>query len=247
MDPIRTLHPLARAWLLDGPLSVDLDAYLALLERGRYAEGSVEKYLRALAHLSHWMTRCRLAAEQLDEDFVDQFLNHHLLRCDCHATTLRTRGDLSAGLGHLLAVLRLQRVIAQRPSPIGPVAEALCRYDAHMRAARGLAAGTREGRLSIVGPKKTSVLLIPLPPSGRSDRAHAPEGGPAAASEHRQAVDGGSEARSSLDIVSGRALAAGVFEKASSSDALTALAAPRAVATPQRTASSREAPERRSR
>lgn len=63
MDPIPTLHPLARAWLLDGPLSADLEAYLALLERGRYAEGSVEKHLRALAHFSHWMTRCRLAAE----------------------------------------------------------------------------------------------------------------------------------------------------------------------------------------
>jgi hypothetical protein len=68
MDPIRTLHPLARAWLLDGPLSAVLDPYLALLERGRYAEGSVERHLRALAHFSHWMTRCRLAVEQLDED-----------------------------------------------------------------------------------------------------------------------------------------------------------------------------------
>jgi integrase/recombinase XerC len=151
MDPIRMLHPLARAWLLDGPLSADLDAYLALLERGRYAEGSVEKHLRALAHFSHWMTRCRLAVEQLDEDFVDQFLNHHLPRCDCHATALRTRGDLSAGLGHLLTVLRLQRVIAEPPSPTGPVAEELCRYDTHMRDARGLAAGTRERRLCIVG------------------------------------------------------------------------------------------------
>ena len=33
MDLIRTLHPLARAWLLDGPLSSHLDAYLALLAR----------------------------------------------------------------------------------------------------------------------------------------------------------------------------------------------------------------------
>jgi integrase/recombinase XerC len=151
MDPIRTLHPLARAWLLDGPLSLHLDAYMALLERGRYAEGSLEKHVRALAHFAHWMTRCRLAAQQLDEDFVDQFLNHHLSRCDCHATALRTHGDLSAGLGHLLAVLRQQRVIPERPSPTGPVAEELCRYDAHMRDARGLAPGTREWRLSIVG------------------------------------------------------------------------------------------------
>jgi integrase/recombinase XerC len=151
MDPIRSLHPLDRAWLLDGPLSADLDAYVALLERGGYAQGSTEKHLRALAHFAHWMTRCRLAPEQLDEDFVDQFLNHHLPRCDCHATALRTRGDLSAGLGHLLALLRRQRVIPERPSPTGPVAEELCRYDAHMRGARGLAVGTRAGRLSIVG------------------------------------------------------------------------------------------------
>jgi len=151
MDSIRTLHPLTRAWLLDGPLSAHLDAYLTLLERGRYAEGSIEKHLRALAHFAHWMTRCRLAAGQLDEDFVGQFLNHHLPRCDCHATALRTRGDLSAAFGHLLAVLRQQRVIPEQPSPTGPVAEELCRYDAYMRNARGLAEGTREGRLSIVG------------------------------------------------------------------------------------------------
>ena len=62
MDSIRTLHPLTRAWLLDGPLSAHLDGYLTLLERGRYAEGSIEKHLRALAHFAHWMTRCRLAA-----------------------------------------------------------------------------------------------------------------------------------------------------------------------------------------
>jgi integrase/recombinase XerC len=151
MDPIRSLHPLDRAWLLDGPLSADLDAYVSLLERGGYAQGSTEKHLRALAHFAHWMTRSRLAPEQLDEDFVDQFLNHYLPRCDCHATALRTRGDLSAGLGHLLALLRRQRVIPERPSPAGPVAEELCRYDAHMRDARGLAVGTRAGRLNIVG------------------------------------------------------------------------------------------------
>ena len=77
MDSIRTLHPLTRAWLLDGPLSAHLGAYLTLLERGRYAEGSIEKHLRALPHFAHWMTRCRLAAGQLDEGFVGQSLNHH--------------------------------------------------------------------------------------------------------------------------------------------------------------------------
>ena len=67
MDSISSLHPMARAWLLDGPLSAHVDAFQALLERGRYAEGGMDKGLRALAHFAHWMTRCRLSAEQIDE------------------------------------------------------------------------------------------------------------------------------------------------------------------------------------
>jgi integrase/recombinase XerC len=150
MDSIRTLHPLAKAWLLDGPLAAHLDAYLELLERGGYSPGSSATYVRALAHFAHWMTRCRLETEQLNEEFVDQFLSHHLPRCDCHATALREVVELRAGLGHLLGMLRAQQTIAQPPPPSGPIAEELCRYDAHMRDARRLAGGTREGRLSII-------------------------------------------------------------------------------------------------
>ena len=42
MDLILSMHPMARAWLLDGPLSSYVGAFQALLERGRYAEGSSE-------------------------------------------------------------------------------------------------------------------------------------------------------------------------------------------------------------
>jgi len=151
MDSIRSLHPMARAWLLDGPLSSHVDTFQARLERGRYAEGSVEKALRALAHFAHWMTRCRLSAEHIDEALVEQFLDSHLPRCDCHATALRTHADLRANLAHLVASLRAQHVIVELPGPSGPIAEELCRYNVHMRDARGLAIGTREHRLSMVG------------------------------------------------------------------------------------------------
>ena len=67
MDSILSLHPIARAWLLDGPLSPHVDVFQALLERGRYAEGSMDNALRAWSHFAHWMTRCRLSAEQIDE------------------------------------------------------------------------------------------------------------------------------------------------------------------------------------
>ena len=150
MDLIRSMHPMARAWLLDGPLSSYVDSFQALLERGRYAEGSMEKALRAWSHFAHWMTKCQLAAEQIDEALVEQFLGSHLPRCDCHASALRTHGDLRASLGHLLALLREQHVIVELPGPSGPVADELTRYDVHMRDARGLAIGTREDRLALV-------------------------------------------------------------------------------------------------
>lgn len=150
MDPICALNPLARAWLLDGPLASHLTSYLALLERGNYATGSTTTYARALAHFAHWMALSGLEAMQLDEATVAEFLNDHLPRCDCDATALRTAADLRAGLSHLMRLLRSLRVIPEPPLPTGPIAEELCRYDTHMRDARGLAAGTREGRLSLV-------------------------------------------------------------------------------------------------
>jgi integrase len=50
----------------------------------------------------------------------------------------------------MLEVLRAQGVIARASAPTGPIADELGRYDAHMSRARGLAAGTRRGRLRIV-------------------------------------------------------------------------------------------------
>jgi len=121
-----------------------------LLERGRYAEGSSAAALRGWSHFAHWMTKCQLSAEQIDEALVGQFLDSHLPRCDCHPAALRTRSDLSASLGHLLALLREQHVIVELPGPSGPVAEELTRYNTHMRDARGLALGTREDRLACI-------------------------------------------------------------------------------------------------
>lgn len=151
MDSTRSLHPMAKAWLLDGPLSLYVDAFEALLERGRYADGTAATDMRALAHFAHWMTRCRLTADQIDEGLVRQFLDSHVPRCDCHATALRNPSDLRASLAHLLALLREQHVILELPGPSGPIAEELNRYNVHMRDACGLGVGTRAGRLAIVG------------------------------------------------------------------------------------------------
>lgn len=64
MDLIRPMHPLTRAWLLDGPLSSYVEVFQAMLERGPYTEGSSATALRAWSQFAHWMTKCQLARLQ---------------------------------------------------------------------------------------------------------------------------------------------------------------------------------------
>ncbi len=150
MIKIPELHPILRAWLLEGPLSAQVPAYVARLRRGRYASHTSGRCLNGVAHFAHWMSMCHLPARMLDEGCVDQFLRYHLPRCDCLGGALRTPNEAHAALVPMLEILRAGGVIARPPVPTGPIADELRSYDAHMRDARGLANGTRTGRLRIV-------------------------------------------------------------------------------------------------
>lgn len=150
MPKTPSLHRTSRSWLLDGPLATFVPAYVARLKRGRYACGTVNRSMAALAHFAHWMSLCRLSADKLDESRVDQFLHDHLPHCGCASHAMRYPREAHAALMPLLAMLRQQSVIAELPMSAGPIAIELQRYDAHMRDARGLADGTRESRLRIV-------------------------------------------------------------------------------------------------
>ena len=61
MIKIPALQPSLRAWLLEGPLSAHVPAYVAKLRRGRYAPNTCERNLNALAHFAHWMSMCHLS------------------------------------------------------------------------------------------------------------------------------------------------------------------------------------------
>lgn len=150
MSEIAALHPVVRAWLLEGPLFSHVPSYVARLRRGRYAGSSTRHCLNGVAHFSHWMARCSLTAELLDDGCIDQFLRYHLPRCDCPGEALRTPKSLHASLTALLAILRERGVIAELPTPAGPIADELRNYDTSMRDARGLADGTRSAYLRIV-------------------------------------------------------------------------------------------------
>lgn len=150
MIKIPALQPSLRAWLLEGPLSAHVPAYVARLRLGRYAPHTCERNLNALAHFAHWLSMCHLSARMLNEGCIDQFLRYHLPRCDCLGGALRSLNEAHAALVPLLKILRIEGVIARLPVTTGPIADELRSYDAHMCDARGLAPGTRTGRLRIV-------------------------------------------------------------------------------------------------
>ncbi len=150
MDPIVSLHPTPKAWLISSRLAPHIDAFVGHLRLGRYAVGTTRDYIAGVAHFARWMTHRRLPIRLLNERAVGRFLRDHLPLCDCPTPVLRVNGDLRAALGHLLVVLREQGVIAEPPPPTGHIADELRRFDGHMHMARGLAAGTRDCRLRIV-------------------------------------------------------------------------------------------------
>lgn len=150
MPKIPELHPAVRGWLFNGPLAEHAPAYVARMRESRYAANTIARSLAAVAHFAHWMTLSRLSAERLDESRVEQFLREHLPHCGCAGPAMRHPREAHAALMPLLALLRQHGVISDLPSPSGPIAEELGRYDAHMRDARGLDASTRVNRLRIV-------------------------------------------------------------------------------------------------
>jgi len=150
MNPITTLHSTSKAWLHNSVLAPHIDAFTTHLENGRYATNTTNNYFASIAHFARWMTQTCLPLQMLDEHVVDQFLNHHLARCDCPPPVMRNLRDLRAALHHLLDVLRQQGVIAEQTTPTGHIADELHRYDEYMHKARGLSAGTRSARLRIV-------------------------------------------------------------------------------------------------
>ena len=85
MTVIPELHPILETWLLEGPLSAQIPAYVNRLERGRYAAQTRQRCLSAVAHFAHWMSMCSMPARMIDEGCIEQFLRP----ATCLAATAR--------------------------------------------------------------------------------------------------------------------------------------------------------------
>ena len=138
MAKIPCLHPTARAWLLDGPLSPYVGAFSGVAGArplcGKQAARPARRgALRALD------VAVRLPAHSSTRPASISSCDYHLPRCDCPDPARAHPANCMRALVQLLALLRDQGVIWELPTPSGPIADELRRYDAHMRDARGLA------------------------------------------------------------------------------------------------------------
>ena len=138
------------SWLFESQLAPFVDAFMLHLLDCRYASNTINNYLAGLCHFAHWTTLCNIELKSIDEKLIQQFLNNHLPCCNCEAPVFLARKDLSAALGHLLVLLRVNAVVANAVIGLTPVDEELRRFDEYMDHVRGLAPKTRKTNLCFI-------------------------------------------------------------------------------------------------
>jgi integrase/recombinase XerC len=138
------------SWLLESQLAPFVDAFMLRLFDCRYAFNTINNYLAGLTHFAHWITESHIDVKTIDEKLIQHFLDDHLPSCCCEKSAFSDAKDLHAALGHLLALLRANAIIADSSIGQTPVDEELRRFDDHMSHVRGLAARTRKQYLAVV-------------------------------------------------------------------------------------------------
>lgn len=151
MDIVRHSQRIDTDGSVDGQIGLHVDAFKQYLSQHRYAAKTAATYLRCITHFAQWARSGQRRQRCIDEALIVEFLDEHLLQCDCDGALHHDRGNHSAALGHLLVVLRAQGVIAAPAAYVTPVDEELHRYGEYMEHVRGLAPKTRSMALRIVG------------------------------------------------------------------------------------------------
>jgi len=145
------LSRISRDWFFGTVLSPSSDAYIRFLTDRGYAHGTVNSYLRCVAHFAHWSASRRLALDGIHEATVASFLDRHLPGCHCAPRCCRTRNEVRAALIHLLVLLRAEGLIAEKTLTVAPaIAVELAAFDGYLGDVRGLKAVTRQARLKHV-------------------------------------------------------------------------------------------------
>ncbi len=127
-----------------GLLGPYLDSFASYLNGQGYLEPVVVHYVSAAGHLAYWLTKSQYCLDELNEQLIHDFLEHHLDCCNCPDPQLRVVHILRAGCGHLLSFLRLQGTISTIPLVhYSPFEQLLDQFDKYLLDVCGLATNTR--------------------------------------------------------------------------------------------------------
>ncbi len=73
--------PAALARLHAGPLGPHMDLFASLLSKRGYARSTIQRQLRVVAGLSHWLEEQGLRVDDLDEQSLSGFEEQNHFRC----------------------------------------------------------------------------------------------------------------------------------------------------------------------
>lgn len=127
-------------WLTDSQLESFVPAYIEALKKQRYADRTINIYLRCLAHFDFWLKNEEI--EHIDSSIINRFLYEHLPVCTCPAPCYRSAGSSGAALRHLLRMLPCSQplsVLNQDPMSIE-----LEQFGDYLTCICGLAPATRD-------------------------------------------------------------------------------------------------------
>jgi len=139
---------------VDGPgvptdcLKTLTDFQSALSTKG-YAPTTVKLYTTAACHLHRWLCQKNRTLDSLTNEDVQEFLNNHLLRCQCPFPSSRDVKTVRAGLHHLLGMIERDRPIIPRSGQaisLESVENELRDFDEYLNETCGFADATKTYR-----------------------------------------------------------------------------------------------------
>jgi integrase/recombinase XerD len=128
---------------MSGPLADYTVGFAQELDRRGYPRDRVTRHLQLFAHLSRWLERQGLAAEDLSQERMAEYLEAKRAQGYSEVPSKRWMATL---LGWVPGVTLIP---ATTDGPKGPVETVLEAYRHHLVAERGLAAGTIRGYVSV--------------------------------------------------------------------------------------------------
>ena len=131
-------QPSTVARLQSGPLAQHLPSIAEALHQEQYPPETVRRYVRVAEGLGRWLSEQGLVLAEADETILARYRAH---------TGRRQKGPLRAagrGLTKVLALLRLQKAVAEPVRAVGSEENALlAAYELHLQHVAGLMPGTR--------------------------------------------------------------------------------------------------------